>query len=120
MFTTGFRGDSAPVAVFAGDEEDAIELRLIDDIQTVRHREESHAACGVAAGVRIVQAVSGLPILVKSARPILKRNFVQRQVRWKSRTVASEDVPLHDIPKALLAGCGIQVDTARRAFGMSC
>ena len=101
MFSSRIHGDPAPVPIFAGDQEEAIEFGLVDDIEPVWNGEETHAAGGIAPGMRIIQSVARLAILIKRARPVLEGNFVKREIRWQRRSVPSEDVSLHDIPETL-------------------
>src|SRR5262245_54960782 len=62
----------------------------------------------------IIQTLPRLAVLVKRSGPVLEGDFVESEVRWDSRSVSSEDIPLHDVPKSLLAGGRIQIDSAVR------
>src|SRR5262249_10173016 len=110
----GLHRNSAPVAVFTGDQKDAIELGLIDDVQSVRHGEEPHTARRITSRVWIIESISRLPVFVHGTRPILAWNFIECRIRRQARTPAADDITLHHIPETLLPRSRIEIHAAIR------
>src|SRR5215208_4713489 len=112
MFSSGFHGDPAPIAILAVDDEDATELGLIDDLHAVWNGEESHPARRLTTRVRIVESAAGTPVLVERSCPLLKGNLVEREIR--RQPAGSNRAPGHDIPESFDARHLTQIDTAVR------
>src|SRR5262249_44786294 len=108
MFSAGFHRNAAPVAVFPRDEEDAVELRLIHNVQAVRNREKPHAAGGKTTRVRIIKPIAGSSEFEKSLGPVLERNFFVQEIRRQRSTGPSIYRTRTDIPETFLSWSGIQ------------
>src|SRR5688572_24706062 len=91
-------------------QEDALQLRGIDDLET-RSVEESRSAGRFAADKRRIQVRGGRAVLIKRARPVLKRNVGGAREPTEPRA---------DLPIPLLILRRSEIDTtvrpARRGF----
>src|SRR5687767_14159746 len=111
MLPPGFHGNPAPVPVFAGDDENAVQLGLIDELHAIRNREESHPARWLTSRMGIIEPASGSAVLVQSSGPILERHLLERQI---ARQAASDWTTAHVVPESLDAWNLTQVHASVR------
>src|SRR5438046_2102978 len=103
MFPPRLHCDPAPIAVFPVDDENAIEFGLIDELHAIRNREKPHPTGRLTPRMGVVQSTPRPAVLVKSSRPVLKRNLFQRQISRQARASRPDWTTASNIPNTLTA-----------------
>ena len=120
MLTARLHRHALPLAVFAREQEHAIELGLLEELHPVRDGKESHAARRLTAHVRIVEPAAEPAELVKRLGPRPEGDLLERRIR-RQRLVA---VPLERaagpvVPESLFAGrrAEVHLPSGQRGVG---